>query len=123
MPRMITCCAVLVAMTCATFFAKAAENRSGIAVTSALAGPTVLPYRVGRHARPTYGPDFGFGWVGGGAPSWRGEPRRTNEGVWGRDYQGVVYLRRVWPNWWHGQRQQGGPGSYRTDGPKLIGHH
>ena len=121
MPRTIAYCTIFLAITCSTVFAKAAENRSGIAATRALAGPRALPYRVGRHARPTYGPDYGYGWVGGGAPSWRGEPRGSNEGVWGRDYQGVVYLRRVWPNWWHGQRQQGGTGAYRTDGPKLIG--
>ena len=82
--------------------------------------PNGVPYPVGRFAKPTYGPDYGYGWVGGGAPSWRGEPRRANEGVWGRDYMGVVYLRRVWPNWWHGQREQGGTGAYRPDGPKLL---
>ena len=82
--------------------------------------PSGVAYPVGRFAKPTYGPDYNYGWVGGGAPSWRGQPRRANEGVWGRDYQGVVYLRRVWPNWWHGQREQGGAGAYRTDGPKLF---
>ncbi|HVX12572.1 MAG TPA: hypothetical protein VHC22_15430 [Pirellulales bacterium] len=79
-----------------------------------------VPYPVGRFAKPTYGPDYGYGWVGGGAPSRRGEPRRANEGVWGRDYSGVVYHRRVWPNWWHGQREQGGTGAYRPDGLKLL---
>lgn len=80
-----------------------------------------LPYDVGRFAKPTYTFEYGYGWVGGGAPTWRGEPRRANEGVWGRDYVGVFYLRRVWPNWWHSGRNQGGAGSYKTEGPKLLG--
>lgn len=95
----------------------AAGSSRVIAATGGLARSA---YPVARHAKPTYGPDYGYGWVGGGAPSWRGEPRRVNEGVWGRDYVGVLYLRRVWPNWWHGQRQQGGAGAYRTDGPRLL---
>jgi hypothetical protein len=122
MARAIACSVVFVAVFSATVFAKVTENRSGHAATSAVAPPLAIPYRVGRHARPTYGPDYGYGWVGGGAPSWRGEPRRPNEGVFGRDYQGIIYLRRVWPNWWHGQRQQGSAGSYRTDGPKFVHH-
>jgi len=81
-----------------------------------------IPYEVGRIAKPTYGPAYGYGWVGGGAPSWRGQSRRLDEGVWGRDYVGVLYLRRVWPNWWHGAREQGGAGAYKPDGPKLFGH-
>lgn len=86
------------------------------------ARPSPIPYEVGRIAKPTYGPAYGYGWVGGGAPSWRGQPRRPDEGVWGRDYVGIFYLRRVWPNWWHGAREQGGAGAYKPDGPKLFGH-
>lgn len=82
-----------------------------------------VPYTVGRFARPTYGPDYGYGWVGGGAPTWKGDLRRANEGVWGRDYEGAVFLRRVWPNWWHSPRRQGGTGAYLADGPKIAGHH
>lgn len=82
-----------------------------------------VPYPVGRFAKPTYTPEYGYGWVGGGAPTWKGDIRRANEGVWGRDYEGVVYLRRVWPNWWHSPRRQGGTGAYLADGPKIIGHH
>lgn len=81
-----------------------------------------VPYEVGLFAKPTYTFEYGYGWVGGGAPTWRGGPRRANEGVWGRDYVGVAYLRRVWPNWWHNGRYQGGPGSYTTEGPKLLHH-
>ena len=92
------------------------------AAASRSARPSPGPYEIGRFAKPTYGPAYGYGWVGGGAPSWRGQPRRRDEGVWGRDYVGVFYLRRVWPNWWHGARQQGGAGAYKPDGPKLIGH-
>lgn len=96
------------------------SRRTAAASRSVRASP--VPYEIGRFAKPTYGPAYGYGWVGGGAPSWRGQPRRRDEGVWGRDYVGVFYLRRVWPNWWHGAREQGGPGAYKPDGPKLIGH-
>lgn len=82
-----------------------------------------VPYRVGLFAKPTYTFEYGYGWVGGGAPTWRGQPRRANEGVWGRDYVGVVYLRRVWPNWFHSERYQGGTGAYANEGPKLLHHH
>ena len=30
--------------------------------------------------------------------------------------------RRVWLDWTHGRRYQGGSGSYRTDGPALHHH-
>jgi hypothetical protein len=77
------------------------------------------PQRVKRHSRPTYTRAYDAGWVGGGA-SFRGDAPRMHEGVWGRDYVGLVYPRLVWPHWLHGRRQQGGTGAYRSDGPRLI---
>lgn len=112
------------ALACLTFLGAAPRQKSGRQMPPAV--PVVrtngLPYEIARHAKPTYTPEYDYGWVGGGAPTWRGEPRRANEGVWGRDYLGVLYLRRVWPNWWHGRRYQGGAGAYATEGPKLLHH-
>jgi len=58
--------------------------------------------------------------VGGGAGNPRkAEPRRDDEGTWGWDYQGWLLPRRVSLGWWHGRRAQGGPGAYKTEGPRL----
>jgi len=77
------------------------------------------PQRERRLSLPTYTPAYDAGWVGGGA-SFRGDSPRINEGVWGRDYVGLIYPRIVWPHWLHGRRQQGGTGAYKSDGPRLI---
>jgi hypothetical protein len=77
------------------------------------------PQQVRRLARPTYTREYNGGWVGGGA-GFRGDPPRANEGVWGRDYVGLIYPRRVWPKWFHGRREQEGVGKYSSDGPHLI---
>jgi hypothetical protein len=77
------------------------------------------PQRVRRLSLPTYTRAYDAGWVGGGG-GFRGDAPRINEGVWGRDYVGLVYPRRVWPHWTHGRRQQGGTGAYKSDGPRLI---
>jgi hypothetical protein len=58
--------------------------------------------------------------VGGGANHpHKAEPRRDEEGTWGWDYQGWLLHRRVILGWWHGQRDQGGVGAYRTDGAQI----
>ncbi|HUY36951.1 MAG TPA: hypothetical protein VMV69_29805 [Pirellulales bacterium] len=77
------------------------------------------PQRVRRHSRPTYTREYDAGWVGGGAGI-LGDSPRTHEGVWGRDYVGLVFPRCVWPHWLHGRREQGGSGAYKSDGPRLI---
>ena len=60
------------------------------------------------------------GYVGGGSGHPRkAEPRRDEEGTWGWDYSGWLLPRRVILGWWHGQRDQGGTGAYRTDGAKV----
>ena len=60
--------------------------------------------------------------VGGGAhvKGWRGEERRPSEGTWGTDYAGALIPKKIDLRWSHGRRYQGGVGSYRTDGPRLI---
>ncbi len=57
--------------------------------------------------------------VGGGAAH-HGEPRYLDEGTWGWDYTGWLFQRRVGLDWFHGARYQGGPGAYKTDGPRLL---
>jgi hypothetical protein len=43
-----------------------------------------------------------------------------SEGTWGKDYCGYYLPHRVWQNWYHGRRPQGGIGQYETDGPHLL---
>ena len=60
-------------------------------------------------------------YVGGGCGRpLKAEPRRSDEGTWGWDYQGWLIPRRVTLEWWHGRRYQGGTGAYQSDGPKLY---
>lgn len=77
--------------------------------TSPLAGPSEAPHAVGYY-------------VGGGArvKGWLGEERRPEEGTWGADYSGFLIHKKIDLRWSHGRRYQGGVGSYRTDGPRLI---
>jgi len=77
------------------------------------------PQCVARYARPSNScADTGY-YVGGGA-AFRGHARCVGEGTWGWDYTGRLFDRRVWLGWWHGERYQGGPGKYKTDGPRLY---
>jgi hypothetical protein len=73
-------------------------------------------------AKPTESPHEEGYYVGGGArvKSHHGEERRCHEGVWGTDYRGLVIPKHTNLNWWHGHRYQGGVGSYRTDGPRVL---
>ncbi|MFM8953032.1 MAG: hypothetical protein ACKOOF_08245 [Planctomycetaceae bacterium] len=80
------------------------------------------PQSISPLARPTESPhEIGY-YVGGGARerSRGGEHRRPQEGVWGTDYGGLLIPKHVMLGWWHGQRSQGGTGSYPTDGPRLL---
>lgn len=82
-----------------------------------------FPLQISPHAKPTYTPSYISSYVGGGAAC-RGEPRRVEEGTWGRDYMGSCIPRNVWLRWSHGRLYQGGTGSYEPDGhpvPDLIG--
>lgn len=80
------------------------------------------PQSISPLAKPTESPhEIGY-YVGGGAceHSRRGECREPHEGVWGTDYAGHVIPKHVVLGWWHGQRAQGGTGSYPTDGPRIV---
>lgn len=72
-----------------------------------------------RWARPSEDHGYRGGWVGGGAVG-SAQPQRFDEGTWGWDYQGRYFPARVWLDWLHGRRDQGGAGAYSTDGPKLL---
>jgi hypothetical protein len=68
------------------------------------------------HALPSNTRYYGGYYVGGSAPYF-GEGRRSDEGTFGWDYFGLL-SKRVALNWTHGRREQGGGGTYKTDGPK-----
>lgn len=79
------------------------------------------PHNVHRLAKPTIAPSYCVGYVGGGT-AFGGQPRTLEEGTWGMDYCGHYLLpHRVWLNWTHGRRTQGGAGRYTTDGPHFLG--
>ena len=79
-----------------------------------------FPQEVSRFARPSdTGRYIGYT-VGGGARLRKGDQPLAHEGVWGWDYSGGLFQRRVILGWWHGRRYQGGSGAYRTDGPKVL---
>jgi len=81
------------------------------------------PQKVAPWARPSVNPAYDGYYVGGGAPFSHGSgPCNPADGVWGWDYFGRVYSRRVALGWWHGERWQGGAGAYKTDGPKVLHH-
>lgn len=83
---------------------------------------TGYPQCISPLARPSESPHECGYWVGGGAPH-HGEGRCVDEGTWGWDYSGILFPKRVALLWWHGQREQGGSGAYKTDGPKLELKH
>jgi hypothetical protein len=73
-------------------------------------------------AKPTKSSHEEGYFIGGGArvKSRGGQERRIGEGTWGTDYTGLVIPKKTNLLWWHGQRYQGGVGSYRTDGPRIV---
>ncbi len=78
-----------------------------------------FPNRLGSQALPTVTPYYCGDYVGGGAAYVGREPRRRNEGTWGWDYTGGRLLPgRIFLDWSHGRRYQGGTGRYQTD-PNL----
>ena len=73
-------------------------------------------------AKPTKSSHEECYFIGGGAreKSRGGQERRIGEGTWGTDYTGLIIPKKTNLLWWHGQRYQGGVGSYRTDGPRIV---
>ena len=80
------------------------------------------PERVSPLAAPSRSPREEGYFVGGGAreKSNGSQERQSGEGTWGTDYTGVILPKKTNLRWWHGQRYQGGVGSYRIDGPRII---
>jgi hypothetical protein len=79
------------------------------------------PQAVARYAIPSNTRFYAGGYVGGGTVL-PGDVGHANEGTWGWDYGGLLPT-RIWLNWSHGRRYQGGSGAYKSDGPKLKLHH
>lgn len=77
------------------------------------------PPPVARWAIPSRTKANSGGYVGGGGALLCGQPRCVNEGTWGWDFQGCLFLRNVWLKWNHGSLYQGGAGAYKTDGPPV----
>lgn len=76
------------------------------------------PLDVSHLAQPSNSPAYVGGYVGGGM-ALGGDARFPEEGTWGWDYTGKHLPRQVFLRWSHGRRNQGGTGSYRTDGPPV----
>ena len=66
--------------------------------------------------------NYAAGYVGGGAVIDGDGPDQFADGTWGLDYVGIVVPKKVFLNWWHGRKFQGGSGAYETDGPHLKHH-
>src|SRR6266404_4062519 len=71
--------------------------------------------KVSWYALPTNTKAYTGYYVGGGQAI-GGSARHSDEGTWGWDYRGLVLPSRValWFN--HGERYQGGGGTYKIDG-------
>ncbi len=66
--------------------------------------------------------NYSAAFVGGGTPwvlAHKTRSRARDEGTWGLDYDGIFKPRRVWLHW-SCDREQGGLGSYATDGAPAI---
>jgi hypothetical protein len=79
------------------------------------------PQAIAWYARPSVNKHYTAYYLGGGAAI-KGEYRHPEEGTWGLDYAGAFLKKRINLGWWHGRREQDGGGSYKTDGPHLLGH-
>jgi hypothetical protein len=64
-------------------------------------------------AKPSHGPKYSGGYVGGGT-IFPGQGRCLHEGTWGWDYSGIIPVKRIWLGWSHHWHQAGG-GKYDTD--------
>ncbi|WP_435017313.1 hypothetical protein TA3x_004919 [Tundrisphaera sp. TA3] len=81
------------------------------------------PQCVSPLAHPSDTGHYRGGYVGGGSAHPGDHGRRVNEGTWGWDYVGLrPGGSRIFNNWSHGRRYQGGYSTYKTDGPKPVEH-
>ena len=81
------------------------------------------PHELAWWARCPINENYSAAFVGGGTPwvlAHNTRSRAHTEGTWGLDYDGIFKSRRVWLRW-SCDRQQGGLGSYESDGaPKIV---
>jgi hypothetical protein len=77
------------------------------------------PLNLNPCAKPGDTPEYVRYYVGGGAGSHHGDPRNSDLGTWGRDYQGHWIPRHVGLLWSYGRLYQGGTGAYEPDGPHV----
>lgn len=77
------------------------------------------PPRVACWAVPSNTASYCGYYCGGGGWLCFGGPRCAAEGVWGWDYHGCLYPRRI-RLLWNRHCRQGGVGAYKIDGPHLI---
>lgn len=77
------------------------------------------PQGVHRFAKPSIDANYTGSYVGGGAVLLGRERDARQEGVWGVDYDGVIFPKRVFLDWNRGWRRQGGVKGYQTDGPHV----
>lgn len=77
------------------------------------------PQSVAPWAVPGQTSHYAVGYVGGACLGRKGEPRNSDEGVFGWDYAGRSWNPgRVFLNWCHfGKQPQ--PGPYKSDGPHV----
>lgn len=95
------------------------EARPPLPHTHEMAG---YPLCVSPLAHPTNTDRYRGGYVGGGTHH-GGHGRCAQEGTWGWDYVGLrPHGARIFNNWSHGRRFQGGYGKYATEGPKPLEH-
>lgn len=71
------------------------------------------PNCVYKWAAPSITPKYSAWYVGGGA-ALKGRGRKSSEGTWGLDYDGLFGHARTWMNYTCGKKQ-GGEGAYETD--------
>jgi hypothetical protein len=79
------------------------------------------PQRIAWWAKPSDNGHYSGGYVGGGAAIGGDKMRSVDEGTFGWDYSGVVPLRRIWLNFTHGRRHQGGRGAYQSESRGATG--
>ncbi len=79
------------------------------------------PECVRPHARPSdTGHYVGYQVGGGAALTRKADGPAPDDGTWGWDYCGHWLPSRIVLGWWHGRREQGGAGAYKTDGPRPV---
>jgi hypothetical protein len=71
------------------------------------------PNCVYKWAAPSITSKYSAWYVGGGA-AFKGRGRKSSEGTWGLDYDGLFGHARTWLNYTCG-KEQGGEGAYETD--------